>query len=159
MSINLLDLRHLRVGTKEEIKAITNLRDGQFSLCNENKTLYTFVLDGEKYIIDNEKVLASNASLKSRWVYANINVPFGYSYSFDVTDWEDSEDEYKLTIQDPDKVVQTDKTIIQVYDVLNTLVGVSDISKNNEGLYVLTTCKDPDCRFQGMAVILPTNKI
>ena len=76
-----------------------------------------------------------------------------------MTDWEDSEDEYKLTIQDPDKVVQTDKTIIQVYDVLNTLVGVSDISKNNEGLYVLTTCKDPDCRFQGMAVILPTNKI
>ena len=48
--------------------------------------------------------------------------------------------------------------ITAIYNIADTFF-VSDISKNNEGLYVLTTCKDPDCRFQGMAVILPTNKI
>ena len=87
MSINLLDLRHLRVGTKAEITAITNIRDGQFSMCTENRTLYTFVLSGASYIIDNEKVLSSSVDTNARWVYANINVPYGYVYDFDIDDW------------------------------------------------------------------------
>lgn len=159
MSINLLDLRHLRVGTRAEISAITNIRDGQFSLCTENKTLYTFVLSGESYIIDNEKVLRSNVSNSSRWVYANINVPFGYVYDFDLNDWELDTDNYILTVQDPNKVIQTDKTMIQLYDSQSNLVGVTNIGKDDDGLYVLTTCAEPDCRFKGQAIIIPTNKL
>lgn len=158
MSINLLDLRHLRVGTKDEIKAITNIRDGQFSMCTENRTLYTFVLSGSTYVIDNEKVLSSSVSNDARWVYANINVPFGYVYDFDKTDWVLSGNNYVLTVEDTNNVIQTDKTLIQIYDIYSNLVGVSNISKSN-GNYVLTTCADPDCSFQGRAVIIPTNKM
>ena len=150
MSINLLDLRHLRVGTKAEITAITNIRDGQFPICTENRTLYTFVLSGASYIIDNEKVLSSSVDTNARWVYANINVPYGYVYDFDIDD---------LTVEDPNTVIQTDKTMIQLYDSQSNLVGVTNIGKDSNGLYVLTTCADPDCRFKGQAVILPTNKI
>lgn len=161
MSINLLDLRHLRVGTKSEIAAITNIRDGQFSMCTENRTLYTFVLSGAQYLIDNEKVLRSDVSANARWVYANINVPFGYVYDFVVRDWEeDSEnDVYVLTIEDPNTVIQTDKTMIQLYDSQSNLVGVSNIGKDENGLYVLTTCTEPDGRFNGRAIIIPTNKV
>lgn len=159
MSINLLDLRHLRVGTKAEITAITNIRDGQFSMCTENRTLYTFVLSGASYIIDNEKVLSSSVDTNARWVYANINVPYGYVYDFDIDDWVGDGDNYVLTIEDPNTVIQTDKTMIQLYDSQSNLVGVTNIGKDSNGLYVLTTCADPDCRFKGQAVILPTNKI
>lgn len=159
MSINLLDLRHLRVGTKDEIKAITNIRDGQFSMCTENRTLYTFVLSGASYIIDNEKVLSSLVDTNARWVYANINVPYGYVYDFDINDWVEDGINYTLTVEDPNSVIQTDKTMIQLYDSQSNLVGVTNIGKDSNGLYVLTTCADPDCRFKGQAVILPTNKI
>lgn len=159
MSINLLDLRHLRVGTKDEIKALTNIRDGQFSMCTENRTLYTFVLSGASYIIDNEKVLSSLVDTNARWVYANINVPYGYVYDFDISDWVEDGINYTLTVEDPNSVIQTDKTMIQLYDSQSNLVGVTNIGKDSNGLYVLTTCADPDCRFKGQAVILPTNKI
>lgn len=160
MSLNLLDLRHLRVGTKAEISAITNIRDGQFSMCTENRTLYTFVLSGASYIIDNEKVLESDVSTDSRWVYANINVPFGYVYEFDLPDWVlDADDNYVLTIADPNTVIQTDKTMIQLYDTDSNVVGVTNIGKDANGLYVLTTCSDPDSRFKGHAVIIPTNNL
>lgn len=159
MSINLLDLRHLRVGTKAEISAITNIRDGQFSMCTDNKTLYTFVLSGASYIIDNEKVLSSAVNENSRWVYANINVPYGYVYDFDIVDWVADGVNYILTVEDPHTVIQTDKTMIQIYDSQSNLVGVSHIGKDNNGLYVLTTCSDPDCRFKGQAIILPTNRV
>ena len=159
MSINLLDLRHLRVGTKAEISAITNIRDGQFSMCTDNKTLYTFVLSGASYIIDNEKVLSSVVNENSRWVYANINVPYGYVYDFDLVDWVADGTDYVLTVEDPHTVIQTDKTMIQIYDSQSNLVGVSHIGKDNNGLYVLTTCADPDCRFKGQAIILPTNRV
>ena len=159
MSINLLDLRHLRVGTKAEISAITNIRDGQFSMCTENRTLYTFVLSGASYIIDNEKVLSSLVDTNERWVYANINVPYGYVYDFDFNDWVEDGFNYTLTVEDPNSVIQTDKTMIQLYDSQSNLVGVTNIGKDSNGLYVLTTCADPDCRFKGQGVILPTNKI
>lgn len=158
MSINLLDLRHLRVGTKDEISAISNIRDGQFSLCTENRTLYVFVLDGADYIIDNEKVLQSSVNENARWVYANINVPYGYVYTFDIQDWVLDGDNYKLTVEDPNRVIQTNNTVIQTYDSTDTLVGVTNINKE-DGLYVLTTCSDPDCRFQGRVIILTTNKV
>lgn len=159
MSINLLDLRHLRVGTKDDIIKITNIRDGQFSVCTENKTIYIFVLNGEQYTIDNERVLPSDFSENSRWVHSNINVPFGFSYNFDIDNWIDSGDTYKLTVVDDNGVIQTDKSLIQVYDSSNILVGVSDISKDGNGQFVLTTCKDPDCRFKGIAIIIPTNRV
>lgn len=160
MSINLLDLRHLRIGTKEEISSIINIRDGQFSVCTENETIYVFVLNGSKYLIDNEKVLSSDVSSDSRWIYANANVPFGYSYEFDKNDWvlDDTGDNYKLVVEDSNHVIQTDKTLIQIYDYQSNLVGVTNIGKEN-GLYVLTTCVDPDCRFKGRAIIIPTNKV
>lgn len=160
MSINLLDLRHLRIGTKSEISSIVNIRDGQFSVCTENETIYVFVLNGSQYVIDNEKVLSSDVSSDSRWVYANINVPFGYVYEFDASDWvlDDTGDNYKLTVEDRNRVIKTDKTMIQIYDSQSNLIGVTDIGKE-DGLYVLTTCSDPDNRFKGRAIIIPTNKM
>lgn len=159
MSINLLDLRHLRVGTKAEIIEITNIRDGQFSMCTENRTLYTFVLSGASYLIDNEKVLRSDVSQDARWVYANINVPYGYVYEFSDNDWVEDSGNYTLTVEDPNTVIQTEKTLIQIYDSQSNLVGVTNIGKDANGFYVLTTCKEPDCRFTGRAVIIPTNRV
>ena len=75
-------------------------------------------------------------------------------------DWVlDADDNYVLTIADPNTVIQTDKTMIQLYDTDSNVVGVTNIGKDANGLYVLTTCSDPDSRFKGHAVIIPTNNL
>lgn len=158
MSINLLDLRHLRVGTKTEIKAITNIRDGQFSLCTENRMMYTFVKEGASYgTPDDIKVLSSDVSSSSRWVQVNIDSPYGGVFYFQVSDWVDGGSEYNLTLLNSN--VFNLKALLQVYDTYSNIVGVSNIGVDNSNNYVLTTCKIPDCRFEGKAVILPTNGI
>lgn len=156
MSINLLDLRHLRVGTKDEIKAITNIRDGQFSLCSENRVLYVFVSSGSNYVVDNNRILESDVSSESRWVASGIDLPLGYMYSFILTDWVDGDGVYTITIPDPYDMYTKKRAIIQVYDSQKTLIGVSDIRRESDGRYTLEVCKDPDCRFIGEAIIIPS---
>ena len=154
MSINLVDLRHLRVGTKSEISAITNVRDGQFSLCTENKIMYVFVSNGASYTTDNVKVLSS-AITGAKWVSVNIDVPYGFVYTFQISDWVDNGTDYELTVLGSGQL-QT-KALIQIYDNNSNIVGVSNIGTDSSDNYILTTCKVPDCRFKGKVVLLPTN--
>lgn len=166
MSINSLDVRHLRADTRADVSAITNIRDGQLTECLENHVLYTFVENGSSLNIDGTKVLSSAFSNNSRWVYSGKFIAFGYSYSFDIPNFiEEDADNYSVILPlDTDPTISTDplltsKYIIQLRDSLNNLVDVTSIVIQPDNRAKLIVSKDPDCRFKGTAIFLPTENI